>query len=199
VIVSQDPMHVSFPVSTRVVQEVRAEAAARGRDPRAVRVKLRLPDGSIYGETGTIDFLDVRVDPATDTVTARAVIPNVPGGTGARTLFHGQLVGVIIEESEPLRALVIPQAAISVDQAGAYVLVVGADAIAQQRRIRAGSQHGTRVVVVEGLQAGEQVIVEGLQRARPGQRVTPRAHDAAAAQPGQPPAPGPPDAAAAQP
>jgi membrane fusion protein (multidrug efflux system) len=174
VIVSQDPMYVTFPVSARVVREVRQDAAARGRDPRDVNVKLRLPDGSIYRETGAIDFVDVRVDPTTDTVTVRARVANVPDDTPGRALFHDQLVGVIIEESEPVRALVIPQAAIALDQAGPYVLVVDEESRAQQRRIRTGSQRGRDVVIADGLAEGERVVVEGLQKVRPGQQVAPQ-------------------------
>src|SRR3546814_8533700 len=76
VIVRQDPMYVTFPVSARELLAVRRTAEASGQDPRAVRVKLRLPDGSIYGETGTIDFVDVQVDQTTDTVILRATLPD---------------------------------------------------------------------------------------------------------------------------
>jgi membrane fusion protein (multidrug efflux system) len=166
VIVSQDPMYVSFPVSARELLEVRRAAQASGQDPRAVTVKLRLPDGSIYGETGTISFVDVQVDPTTDTVTLRATIPNPQ-----RLLVDSQLLGVVVEKAQPEQALVIPQAAIAADQAGPYVLVVDKDGKAEQRRIRPGSAQGSAITVAEGLKNGEQVIVEGLQKVRPGQIV----------------------------
>src|SRR3546814_10565029 len=69
-------MYVTFPVSARQLLEIRKNAEAHGRNPRAVTVKLRLPDGSIYGETGKINFVDVQVEPTTDTVIVRATIPN---------------------------------------------------------------------------------------------------------------------------
>ncbi len=166
VIVSQDPMYVSFPVSARELLEVRRAAEASGQDPRAVTVKLRLPDGSIYGETGTISFVDVQVDPTTDTVTLRATIPNPQ-----RLLVDSQLLGVVVEKAQPEQALVIPQAAIAADQAGPYVLVVDKDGKAEQRRIRPGSAQGSAITVAEGLKNGERVIVEGLQKVRPGQVV----------------------------
>jgi membrane fusion protein (multidrug efflux system) len=166
VIVSQDPMHVTFPVSARELLEVRRAAEAAGRDPRAVRVKIRLPDGTIYDQIGTIDFLDVRTEPTTDTVIVRATVPNPQ-----RLLVADQLVGVIIEESQARRELVIPQAAVAVDQAGPYVLVVGADGAIEQRRVRLGSQQGADIAVAEGLREGENVVVEGLQKVRPGQVV----------------------------
>lgn len=166
VIVSQNPMFVTFPVSARELLDVRRTAEASGQDPRAVTVKLRLPDGSIYSEIGTINFVDVQVDPTTDTVTLRATLPNPQ-----RLLVDSQFVGVIVERAQPEQALVIPQAAIVVDQAGPYVLVVNSDSKAEQRRIRPGSARGGDVTVAEGLKEGDRVIVEGLQKVRPGQVV----------------------------
>lgn len=170
-IVSQDPMYVTFPVSARKLLEVRKAASSQGGDPRNVIVKLRMPDGSIYGETGKINFVDVQVSPTTDTVTLRATIPNVQNDRGVRFLIHNQLVTAIIEQAEPEQALVIPQAAIAVDQAGPYVLVVGENGKAEQRRIRVGAAQGDSIQVTDGLKEGERVIVEGLLKVRPGQAV----------------------------
>jgi len=175
VIVSQDPIYVTFPVSARELLQVRREAAERGQDPGAVRVKLLLPDGTVYRETGTIDFVDVRVDPHTDTVTIRATMPNQPEAGGARPLVDGQLVGVIVEQTQAEQALLIPQAAIAVDQAGTYVFVVGEDDSVEQRRIRAGGPQGSSAIVLEGLAEGERIVVDGLQKVRPGERVAPQA------------------------
>jgi membrane fusion protein (multidrug efflux system) len=166
VIVSQDPMYVTFPVSARQLLAIQKAAEASGQDPRSVKVKVRLPDGSTYGEIGTINFVDVRVDPTTDTVSIRATIPNPK-----RLLVHNQLVGVIVEQARPVQALLIPQSAIIVDQTGPYVLVVNGENKVEQRRIRPGGQYDSRVIVGEGLKQGEQVIVEGLQKVRPGQPV----------------------------
>ena len=94
-------MYVSFPVTARELLEVLKSSEARGRDPRSVEVKLRLPDGSIYGKAGKINFLDVEVDPTTDTVTVRATIPNTSAARSERILIANELVGVIIEETEP--------------------------------------------------------------------------------------------------
>jgi membrane fusion protein (multidrug efflux system) len=135
-------------------------------------VKVRLPDGSIYDKTGQIDFLDVEVDPTTDTVIVRATIPNTAAGQSGRILIANQLVGVIIEQAAPEQALVIPQAAVAIDQAGPFVLVVGDDGTAEQRRISPGAIFGTDVTVIDGLGGGEKVIVGGLQKVRPGQVVT---------------------------
>jgi membrane fusion protein, multidrug efflux system len=171
-IVSQDPMYVTFPVTARELLEVLKTSEARGQDPRSVQVKLRLPDGSIYDKTGKIDFLDVQIDPTTDTVIVRATMPNTSTGQSERILIANQLVGVIIEQAVPEQALVIPQAAVAVDQAGPFVLVVGEDGTTEQRRIRPGSVFGSETTVTEGLGHGEKVIVGGLQKVRPGQAVT---------------------------
>jgi membrane fusion protein (multidrug efflux system) len=165
-IVSQDPIHVTFPVSSRELLEVRKAAEERGADVRAVRVRVRLPDGTMYDQAGTVNFVDTQVDPGTDTVTIRAVLPN-PG----RRLIDGQLVGVVVEREEPLQALVIPQAALLADQAGPYVLVVNGDSRVEQRRIRLGQQAGMGIVVEDGLAQGDRVVIEGLQQVRPGQEV----------------------------
>lgn len=165
-IVSQDPIYVTFPVSSRELLEARKNAEARGENLRAVRVKIRLPDGSLYDHAGSVNFVDNEVDPTTDTVTIRATIPNPE-----RRLIAGQLVGVVVEAAEPRQALVVPQAALLVDQAGPYVLVAGADGRVEQRRVQLGQQVGPEVVVEEGLREGERVIVDGLQQVRPGQTV----------------------------
>jgi membrane fusion protein (multidrug efflux system) len=171
-IVSQDPIFVTFPVSSRELLEVRAAAERRGEDVRAVRVRVRLPDGTLHDQVGAVDFVGNQVDPGTDTVTVRAALPNP-----ARRLVDGQLVGVLVEREEPVQALVIPQAALLADQGGPYVLVVDGESRVEQRRITLGQQTGAEVVVEKGLAQGDRVVVDGLQQVRPGQAV--QAADAA--------------------
>src|SRR6185437_12967988 len=127
-IVSQDPMYVVFPVSSRSVLDLRHRyAASAGGWTKAVLVELRLPDGSLYGRTGTLDFVDNTVAATTDTITLRAVVPNPapagPAGAG-RALIDGELVTVVLKEAQPTEALTIPRAAILTDQQGNYVFVV---------------------------------------------------------------------------
>ena len=164
-IVRGDPVYVDFPVSQRTLLEFRRKAAEQGRS-RDVVVRLILADGSLYGRPGTIDFLDVRANPGTDTVTVRAVFPNPDD-----ILVPGQFANVMAESAQPVAALVIPQSAILVDQAGPYVLVVDSQGKVESRRIQAGQPEGGSVVVERGLKAGEQVVVEGSQKVRPGQDV----------------------------
>ena len=166
-IVSQEPMYVTFPVSAALILEVQRDSPTGQIDPSGVVVRLRLPGGRTYGHPGRIDFLSNLVDRGTDTLTARAVVPNPE-----RVLVDGQFVNVRAEDTaraEP--ALVVPQAAVQYDQAGSYVLVVGADGTVEARRVVLGPQQDTGMVVENGLREGERIIVEGIQKVRPGMQV----------------------------
>ncbi len=167
-VVSQDPIYVTFPVSVRQLLEVRRKAEAAGSDPRAVQIKVRLADGTLYGEVGRLDFVDVQVDPGTDTVTLRAELPNPK-----RTLIDGALVTVLVETAQPQSALLVPQSAVQFDQAGRFVLVVDPDGKVLVRRLRLGPAYGTLYSVEEGLREGDRVITEGIQKVRPGAVVAP--------------------------
>ena len=178
-IVSQDPMYVAFPVAARTVMSLMQTAAQRGGF-RSILVKIRLPDGIVYDQTGALDFLDNSVAGSTDTIALRAVIANpaLPGAKGdltIRKLTDGQLTTVILEDAKPVEALVIPRAAVLTDQGGDYVFVVGDGDKASQRRIQLGqsSPSPTLAVVLSGLDEGESVILDGIQRVRSGQTVSP--------------------------
>jgi len=172
-IVSQDPMYVTFPVSARVVLGLRQRYAEKGGFAAAV-LKVRLPDGRIYDQTGSIDFVDNTIASNTDTITLRGTIANpvLPSGAG-RELVDGELATVILEDRAPVEAIAVPRAAILSDQRGDYLYVVGADDKAEQRRVNLGQSSPTLAVVTSGLSEGENVIVEGVQRARPGEKVAP--------------------------
>lgn len=158
-IVSQDPIYVTFPVSQR-------ELLAHRDEVGTPVVKVTLPDGTPYEYPGKLNFLDIRVDPGTDTLTVRAEMPNPD-----RTLIDGQFVGVRVERGTPKQMLAVSQAAVQVDQAGPYVLVVGADDKVEERRVKLGLAEGVQVVVEGGLNEGDRVIVEGIQKVRPGMAV----------------------------
>jgi membrane fusion protein (multidrug efflux system) len=160
VVVSQDPMYVTFPVSQR--DFLRAKEDAHQVDLKAIKARLRFADGSTYDQAGQINFVDVTVDRATDTVLVRATFPNPAGG-----LTDGQLVRVTLESGTPQQMVVVPQSALIADQEGVYVFVVE-DGKAVVKRIKPGGENGTDTVVQEGLSGNEQVIVEGLQGVRPG-------------------------------
>jgi membrane fusion protein, multidrug efflux system len=177
-LVSQDPMYVLFPVAARTGLELRDRYEAKGGFS-AVVLKLRLPDGRIYGKEGKLDYVSPTVATNTDTITARGVFPNpfIPGlpesGPAPRELFDGEFVTVLQEGVQPISVLAIPRASVLADQQGDYVYVVDAQNKVQQRRIQLGQSTPSIAVVASGLKEGELVISEGLQRARPGEVVLP--------------------------
>jgi membrane fusion protein (multidrug efflux system) len=177
-LVSQDPMYVLFPVSTRAGLDLRNRYEPKGGFSAAI-VKLRLPDGRIYGQDGKLDYASPTIATNTDTVTVRAVVPNPllpgmpPGGPAPRELFDGEFVTVMLEGVEPITVLAIPRAAVLSDQQGDYVYVVDAENKAQRRPIQLGQSTPSTAVVSNGLKEGELVISEGLQRVRPGEVVSP--------------------------
>ncbi|HTW29026.1 MAG TPA: efflux RND transporter periplasmic adaptor subunit [Acetobacteraceae bacterium] len=177
-IVSQDPMYVVFPVAQREELDLRRRYAKRGGF-KAIVIKLRLPDGRIYGQEGKLNFVDNTVSPDTDTVILRGTIPNpVKPGTGDselgdRELEDGEFVTVLLQGVQPVEVIAIPRAAVLSDQQGDYVYVVDAHNKVEQRRIQLGQSTPTTAVVLHGLQLGEMVVLEGLQRVRPGITVAP--------------------------
>ena len=177
-IVSQDPMYVIFPVSVRQGLELRERYAPRG-GLTAVVIKLRLPNGRLYDPTGKVDFVDNTVQQSTDTFTVRGVIPNsiVQDASATesplRELTDGEFVTVLLQGVQPVEVLAIPRAAVLSDQQGDYAFVVGPDNKAEQRRIQLGQSTSTVAAVISGLSPGENVVVEGLQRVRPGITVAP--------------------------
>lgn len=159
-IVSLDPMYVTFPVSQR--EFLRTQQEGRQVDLTKIKVRLLFSDGRPYDSEGTVNFVDVTVDKATDTILARATFPNPAGG-----LIDGQLFRVVLASAHPQEKVVVPQAALLADQEGVYLFVVE-DGKAAVKRIKTGAASGTDVVVESGLNGGEQVIVEGLQLLRAG-------------------------------
>jgi len=163
IIVSQHPMYVTFPVSDRELLRAREAGRAAGfKDFKDYKVRIRFSDGSAYDQMGTLNFLNVTVDRPTDTVLARATVPNPKA-----VLIDGQLVTVELEIGAPQEKVVVPQAALIADQGGVYVFVVE-DGKAVIKRVKPGGASGTGVVIDEGLAGGELVIVDRLQAVRPG-------------------------------
>jgi len=165
-IVRQDPIYVIFQASERDVLEYKRRIAELQDKNPHVTVHIKLPDGRLYAHAGRSNFLDVQVDTNTDTLAVRAVVPNPEG-----LLVPGGIVGVTVERGAPRSALVVPQAAVQLDQAGRYVLVVDAARKVELRRVKTGVEDGRDIVVADGLKEGELIIVEGIQKVRPGQVV----------------------------
>jgi membrane fusion protein, multidrug efflux system len=158
---------VIFQASERDILEYKHRIAAQGDQSGHVVVHVKLPDGSIYPLPGLSNFLDIQVGNTTDTVAVRAQFPNPQGH-----LIPGGFVGATVERGAPKSVLVVPQAAVLVDQAGRYVLVVDESKKVELRRVATGSEQGADVVVTSGLKKGELIITEGIQKVRPGQIVS---------------------------
>ena len=165
-IVSQDPIYVTFQASEADIIEYKHRIAASADKNPHVTIHIKLPDGTVYPHPGRTNLLDVQVQPDTDTVLVRAQLPNPEG-----MLIPGGIVGVITERGAPQASLIVPQSAVQLDQAGRYVMVVGADKKVELRRITTGVEQGRDIVVSAGLKEGELVIVEGIQKVHPGQVV----------------------------
>lgn len=164
-IVSQDPMYVIFPVPTRTVIDLQQKSGGKV-DAQVIRV--RLPDGSLYDQTGRLDFIDNSVTGNTDTMILRGVVPNP-----MRRLIDGELVMAILQDVNPTDAIAVPRAAVLADQEGDYVFVVAKDNKAEKRRVKLGQSTPVLASIVNGLVDGETVVVDGIQRVRPGQAVSP--------------------------
>ena len=177
-LVSQDPMYVIFPIALRTGLELRDRYVPKGGFS-AVQIRLRLPNGRMYGQVGHLDYVSPTVDQTTDTLTLRGVISNPvlhgteKGTLTVRELTDGEFVTVLLEGVVPVEVLAIPRAAVLSDQQGDYVYVVDAQNRAQVRRIHLGQSTPETAVVTSGLNEGELVISEGVQRVRPGAAVTP--------------------------
>ncbi|MBW4091375.1 MAG: efflux RND transporter periplasmic adaptor subunit [Proteobacteria bacterium] len=177
-IVSQDPMDVQFPVSLTDVLELRHRYAGAGGFG-AVVIRIELPDGRIYKQTGKLDFVDNTVSTSTDTVILRGTIPNPPisdlkvGGATQRELIDGEFVTVLLQGAQPITLLAIPRDAVMTDQRGDYVYTVTAQHKVVETRISLGQSTATVATVTTGLTKGEDVIVDGLQKVHPGEVVNP--------------------------
>lgn len=160
-----DPIYVNFSQSSEQLLAMRRNANG-GSTSRAVT--LILPDGSQYGEAGSLNFLDQAVDPGTGTVSLRAVFRNPQ-----RLLLPGEFVRVRIESGVDLSTIMVPQSAVQLSGTNAAVMVVGPNNMPAPRPIRLGRMVGTSWIVTAGLRPGDRVIVSGLQMVRPGAPVVP--------------------------
>jgi membrane fusion protein (multidrug efflux system) len=177
-IVSQDPMYVLFPIAMRAELDLEKRYADQG-GMSAVVIRLRLPDGTMYHQTGKIDYIEPSVQATTDTILVRGKIANPPlkpieaGQPVDRPLIDGEFVTVLVEGIQPVRALAIPRAAVLSDQQGDYVYVVDGQNHVEQRRIQLGQSTPSTAVIMSGLNEGDMVVVDGIQRVRPGIQVVP--------------------------
>ncbi|HEX7951739.1 MAG TPA: efflux RND transporter periplasmic adaptor subunit [Burkholderiales bacterium] len=183
-----DPVHVIFSFTeSENLKFTRAVAEGTLRLPKDGRfgVKLKLADGSEYTRPGKVDFTDVRVDPATGTIEARAVVSNPQG-----LLRPGQFARVQLSGGMHPNAIAIPQRAVLEGPGGKIVLTVNAQGVVEPRPVQVGDWWDTDWIINGGLKAGDQVIVDGIIKARPGSPVKvvqlPAGGQPAQTPPGQP-------------
>jgi membrane fusion protein (multidrug efflux system) len=181
-----DPIYVDVQQSSADLLRLRrvlSSGALTREDNSASHVQLVLEDDTPYPYAGALKFQDVTVAPTTGSVTLRMVFPNPEG-----VLLPGMFVRAVVEEGVDENAIVVPQQGVSRDPRGnAVAFVLGPDGTVQDRTLELGRALGNRWLVIRGLAAGDQLIVDGLQRVRPGAKArgVPAASTAAAG-----PAPG---------
>jgi membrane fusion protein (multidrug efflux system) len=183
-----DPIYVDLTQSSAEILRIRRDLAAgklQRKGSGAVPVMLVLEDGSEYAAEGTLAFSEVTVDEATGSVTLRATFPNPKG-----ELLPGMYVRARLPQGVRSAAILVPHAALTHDPRGnALVMVVDGESKVQARPVQVAQSMGGYWVVTSGLQAGERIIVEGLQRVRPGVQVQAQQAPAAAAVASAPAAP----------
>jgi multidrug efflux system membrane fusion protein len=168
-IVQVDPIHVYFAPTEQ--ERLHVERRARdGEVPNertgAIPVRLVLGDGRPYPHEGVVDYVDPTVEPTRGTITVRALMPNPEG-----MLKPGEFVRAIAMLPDIPNAVLVPERAVLDQQGGRYVLVVKSDDTVEQRTVSVGALHDGLQHVTEGLAAGERVIVDGVQKVRPGDKV----------------------------
>jgi RND family efflux transporter MFP subunit len=171
-IVALDPIYVNFNVNEQDVIRIRAEARRRGITPDEltrlpIQIGLQTEDG--YPHQGNLDYASPTINQSTGTLVVRGVIPN-PN----RVLLPGYFARVRVPLEEQKNALLVPDTSLGSDQGGRYVLVVTGDNTVEQRKVQIGQIDGTLRVIEDGLKPDDRVVVGGLLRAIPGQKVDPQ-------------------------
>lgn len=177
-IVQLDPIWVNFTASEHDVLAARAVLLKRGETSASLlgtSVEVALQNDSGYPHQGKLDYIAPNVDPSTGTLAARATLEN-----GNRALLPGYFVRVRIP-SKPAAALLVPDVALGSDQGGRYVLLVNKDNVVEQRKVEPGQLVGELRVIESGLTKDDRVVVGGIMRAIPGQKVEPEQQTASAA------------------
>ena len=160
-----DPIYVNFSQASEELLALRRQGEGAGL---ARTVTLLLEDGSPYGLTGTLNFLDQSVDPTTGSVSLRASFRNPQ-----RLLLPGQFVRVRVEAGRNPSGIAVPQRAVQLTPAGGSVMVLGPGNMPQPRPIKLGRLAAGSWIVTSGLRPGDRIIVDGLQKVRPGAPVKP--------------------------
>jgi membrane fusion protein (multidrug efflux system) len=167
-----NPMYVNFTQSSNDVLRLRRAFESgrfkRSSGPNSASVQVLLEDGSVYGQSGRLLFSDLSVDPTSGQITLRAEVPNPTG-----FLLPGMYVRVRLEQAETQNGILVPQQAVTRGTTGDSVMVVAADGKVAPRPVKIGSAIDGQWLVLEGLAAGETVMVDGFQKLRPNTSVKP--------------------------
>lgn len=159
-----DPIHVNFTQpGADVLRLRRAVKSGKLKRAESASVEMLMEDGSVYPQAGKIFFTDMAVDPATGAVSLRAEFPNPQ-----RELLPGMFVRLRFPQALADNAIRVPQRAVQANPQGQFVMVVTPDGKAAPLPVKTGGMAGSDFIIAEGLKGGEQVIVNGLQKARPG-------------------------------
>jgi RND family efflux transporter MFP subunit len=171
-IVQLDPIYVNFNVNEQDVLRIRGEAVRRGLtadDLRQVPIEVGLQTETGYPHKGKLDYAAPTINQSTGTLAVRGVLPNAD-----RVLLPGYYVRVRIPLDQQQGALLVPDVALGSDQAGRYVLVVNGENVVEQRKVQTGPLEGDLRVIESGLNPEDRVVIAGLLRAIPGQKVDPQ-------------------------
>ncbi|MEG2171819.1 MAG: efflux RND transporter periplasmic adaptor subunit, partial [Desulfovibrionaceae bacterium] len=164
-----EPLFVNFAIAGPAMmrtQQLMAEGRLQVPAERRYTAKIRLLDGAMYQRDGIVTFVDTQVDPLTGVVKARAEFPN-PNGR----VLPGQFVRLYMSGAMLINAVLIPQKAVLLTQMGNLVMVVKADNTIEPRPIKISDSVGDMYLVDEGLSGGENIVLEGIIKVRPGQPV----------------------------
>jgi RND family efflux transporter MFP subunit len=171
-IVQFDPIYVNFNVNEQDVLRIRAEAKRRGltaSDLAQFPIEVGLQTESDYPHKGKLDYAAPTINLSTGTLAVRGILPNAD-----RVLLPGYYVRVRVPFDQQQNALLVPDVALGSDQSGRYVLVVNGENVVEQRKVRTGPAEGDLRVIESGLKADDRVVIAGLLRAIPGQKVDPQ-------------------------
>jgi membrane fusion protein (multidrug efflux system) len=164
-----DPMYINFTQSAAEVMQLRRAMEAgllKRAGVQAASVRVVLEDGTEYAQAGKLLFSDLTVDASSGQITLRAEVPNPAG-----VLLPGLFVRVRLEQAQASNAITLPQQAVTRSPQGDSVMVVGSDGKVAPRPVKVGAQQRGQWVILEGLQNGDQVMVDGFQKLRPGAAV----------------------------
>jgi membrane fusion protein (multidrug efflux system) len=165
-----DPIYVIFNVSrqqTSSIQRLHREGLAYD-SWKDYKVEVKLADGSLYTQPGSLNYISAQIDPTTDTLEVRATFPNPTEDSAQLALISGQYVPVILTVGEDPNTFLIPGTALIQSQVGTQVYVVNKDNKVEIRTVEVGQAYIQQWIIKKGLKKGERVIYNGLQKVRPG-------------------------------